>query len=74
MEALITILGIINKATLAINAATSALTAVQAIIQPALDEGRDLTDDERQAIRDLARNQAEETKSILQAIVDSSGS
>ena len=70
MESLLAIIKIINSALLAINAATGALQSVGAIVQPALDEGRQLTDDERAAVAALAQEQAEKTKATLQAIID----
>lgn len=70
MGSLFSILNVIQTALTAINAAAGTLQGVVDIVKPAIDEKRQLTDDERAQIAALANDKAEEVKAKLQAIVD----
>lgn len=70
MQELLAITRILEGALTAINAASGALSSVNAIVKPAVSEGRQLNDEERSLIAKLANDQAEKTKAALQAIID----
>lgn len=68
MNELLTVLRIVNTTATALQAGLAALEKAKAIMQPAIDQGRQLTPEERAQVEQLVDDQYATTRATLEGI------